>query len=695
MTSGSPNSPLQIGNYYLENQLGQGGTSQVFRARHRHLKDREVAIKLLQHQDPDGINRFRVEAELTAKLRHPNIVEVYDHGQTGNYYYTVLELVRGDSLRQYLHDHTRIAPAQAFDIFRQIGAALDFAHSQNIIHRDVSSGNILLEQATKRALLTDFGIARVPQNSHTTTHVIMGTPGFFSPEHAQSATAVTPLSDLFSLGVILYTMLTGQSPWPELPTHPEYHFGTVLPLSMRGVDLPPDVDRVLQTLLALDPKKRYPSAKLAAEALDRALARSGIVLERTAAPAPGGATTVRAINIAPSFQATGVLSNDVEQALGLDLVRQPIEKAHERAQSLCDPVFVAQLLDEWSRNGRWQEFRRPHFGRVINLRTVASRNVFFYEVRVLLETRLPPQPVEEPDDGKDVREAKNGKEKFKPQREQERWAIKLAVPTAFADDPGKTEVIPGSERVISCDRCGGDGQIMCPECKGSRRILKTVVGGLNAANDSDTVQRFQPAADAPPVATAQPVMGEARQVLVPCPVCAGAGQLPCERCETHGRLVQRKVFRWHRTSHQHTAHDDLPNLDEVAIQRVALPVLVYDERAIALKSEWEEVKGLKPLLAQIEAGIGPDTRVALAEVRVSLIPLTTIEFDQGHNTEVSADDAAAPADDRSYTVQVYGFENHLKLPPIAFDNERRVLVWACCVAVLVAVLSMAYALVLA
>ena len=229
---------------------------------------------------------------------------------------------------------------------------------------------------------------------------------------------------------------------------------------------------------------------------------------------------------------------------------------------------------------------------------------------------------------------------------------------------------------------------------GSADRFAQVVRPHHPAESSDSV-RVATAADEPPVATAQPVMGEARQVLVPCPVCAGAGQLPCERCETHGRLVQRKVFRWHRTSHQHTAHDDLPNLDEVAIQRVALPVLVYDERAIALKSEWEEVKGLKPLLAQIEAGIGPDTRVALAEVRVSLIPLTTIEFDQGHNTEVSADHSAAPADDRSYTVQVYGFENHLKLPPIAFDNERRVLVWACCVAVLVAVLSMAYALVLA
>ena len=666
------NTPRSIGNYVLEHELGRGATGQVWRARHRFLHERAVAVKILLSQDEESVARFSREADLTSRLRHPNIVGIYDHGQAGSFMYTVMELVPGGSVRQLMEKHERLNLKDAVSIFRQIGSALDFAHQQGIIHRDVSPGNILLEGAPSgRALLVDFGIARLPQQSHTTTHVIMGTPGFFSPEHAQSATAVTSLSDLYGLGVILYFMLTGALPWEKQPDHPDYKFGPVIPLSVRGVDLPPDVDRVFQTLLAIDPKKRYPSAAAAGEALDRALARAGIVLNGQA-HAPSGETTHRPINTAPNYQSVGVLESEVEQVLGADLLREPIEKAHARAEALRDPGAIARLLDDWSRAGSLREFRRQHLGRIVNLRDVRSRNVYFYRLDALLETREPPTAVEEPD-----REA----QAFPVQREQERWKVKLPRPTAFVDDPGRAEIIPGSERVTKCVRCEGEGQEICAQCKGSRRILQTrtvAVGpGSNddgAINRQDTVTQVRGSGGGTAVAVAQPHV-EVKQTLIPCPSCSGAGALSCTQCEGIGRLVERKVFSWRRTAVSRSSRDDIPGLNETALRDQVAVTTVYQERANGFKREWAAVPGLSRLMADFERQTGPDTRVVLAEVTVQMIPYTAVQLDLGHQDVVDDDGASQRReDDAVYEVQIYGFENALNVGPWAVDTGRRLLV---------------------
>lgn len=667
------NTPRSIGNYVLEHQLGRGATAQVWKGRHRFLTERVVAIKILLSQDEESVERFTREADLTSRLPHPNIVGVYDHGQAGSFLYTIMELVPGGSLRQYMEAHERIELKDAVNVFRQIGAALDFAHDKEIIHRDVSPGNVLLEQGPAgRALLTDFGIARLPQQSHTTTSVIMGTPGFFSPEHAQSATAVTALSDLYGLGVILYYMLTGALPWEKAPEHPEYRFGPIIPLSSRGIDLPPDVDRIFQTLLNVDPKKRYPSAHAAIEGLDRALMRSGIVLNPKAAPIEE-TTTIRAINTAESYQSVGVLESEVEQVLGADLVREPIEKAHARAESLRDPIMLARLLDEWSAAGRRGEFRMPQLGRIVNLRDVRSRNIYFYTLDVLLETREPPTTIEEPD-----KEASN----FPVQREQDRWQIKLPRPSSFADDPGRAEIISGSERVMQCARCEGNGHEICPQCKGSRRILqnRTISTGAAAGNggsihEQDTVVRMREEAGAA-VAVAAPV--EVRQSLIPCPTCNGAGALPCVQCQGIGRLVQRKVFNWRREALQRKSHDDVPNLNERALREEIAPTTVYVERGPGLKREWAAVPGLRRLIADVERQAGADTRVVMAEVTIQMIPYTAVQLDLGHQDVVVEDDSPGPTrrtNDEIYTVHIVGFENRLHIGNWAIDSNRRLLIY--------------------
>jgi eukaryotic-like serine/threonine-protein kinase len=157
-----PRTTRAIGNYVLERELDRGGTAAVYLARHQTL-NRQVAIKLLLSQADDQIERFKREAELTSQLKHPHIVEIYDHGRLPDgSAYTVMEAAMGGSLRQKLEKapQHRLPLEEGLRIFRQIGEALDFAHSKGTIHRDVTPGNILIDASGVRAVLTDFGIAR-------------------------------------------------------------------------------------------------------------------------------------------------------------------------------------------------------------------------------------------------------------------------------------------------------------------------------------------------------------------------------------------------------------------------------------------------------------------------------------------------------------------------------------------------------
>lgn len=690
------NIPQTIGNYRLEHELGRGATSQVWMGRHIFLHERAVAVKLLLSHDEESILRFSREAELTSQLRHQHIIQIYDHATPPNSFpYTVMELVSGGSLRQRIEKVGKLPITDAVSIFRQIGSALDYAHSRNIIHRDVSPGNILLDSSGNRALLTDFGIARLPDQHHTSTDIIMGTPGFFSPEHAQSATAVTSLSDLYSLGVIMYFMLTGQLPWETPPQHPDYRFDAILPLAYRGVDLPVEIDRIMQTLLAVEPKKRYPSAGAAIEALERALTRSGIAVNEQPL-ALSDATTIRAINTAPSFQGLGLVDSEVEQALAADLLREPFERSTTRAEQLRDPLVLARILDTWSSQGKRFEFRKPHLGRIVNLREVRSRNVYFYQLNVLFETRTEPKEIEEPD--------ANAPD-LPVQRETPRWEVPLPPPTDFVDDPGRAEVIPGSERVIACPRCGGGGFELCSECKGSRRVL---VARSVAAGDGDGValhmQQVGPGRTVPSgggqgqqrngstaVADASAQTTHVKQVLVPCTACGGMGQTKCERCSGEGRLVQRRAFEWNRHATSVSSYDDLPNLDEQRLRDEIEVTLVYQERHMkGLKREWGAVPGLKRLIEGAQKQLNTDTRVAMSEVTIHMIPYTEVRLDMGHqDVMIEGEAEERRGDDSVHLVQIYGFENQVNIGSFAYDGHLKLLLFWSMLATVAVVLLIA------
>ena len=201
------------GRYRVVSRLGSGGMADVFLAEDQQL-GRKVALKLLHHrfaQDPDFVERFRREAQAAAGLQHPNVVSVYDRGTFDDTYYIAMEYLPGRSLKQLIRDEAPLDPLRAIDITIQILKAARFAHRRGVIHRDLKPHNVIVDDSG-HAKVTDFGIARAGASDMTETGSIMGTAQYLSPEQAQGH-AVNAGSDLYSVGVVLYEMLTGRVPF--------------------------------------------------------------------------------------------------------------------------------------------------------------------------------------------------------------------------------------------------------------------------------------------------------------------------------------------------------------------------------------------------------------------------------------------------------------------------------------------------
>src|SRR6201995_925691 len=199
--------------YRVLSRLGSGGMADVFLAEDQQL-GRKGALKLLHHrfaQDPDFVERFRREAQAAAGLQHPNVVSVYDRGTYDDTYYIAMEYLPGRSLKQLIREEAPLDPLRAIDITIQILKAARFAHAHGIIHRDLKPHNVIVDDSG-HAKVTDFGIARAGASDMTETGSIMGTAQYLSPEQAQGH-PVNVQSDLYSIGIVLYEMLTGRVPF--------------------------------------------------------------------------------------------------------------------------------------------------------------------------------------------------------------------------------------------------------------------------------------------------------------------------------------------------------------------------------------------------------------------------------------------------------------------------------------------------
>jgi len=251
--------------YRLKEKLGSGGMADVYLADDL-LLEREVAVKVLHPQyaaDPAYIQRFRHEAQAAANLNHPNIVNIYDWGNEGDLYYIVMEYVEGRDLKEVLRSEGRILPERAAEITAEVCAALQFAHRHNLVHRDIKPHNIFLTNMGQVKVM-DFGIAREGDGSgFTQTGVVMGTPQYISPEQAQGR-PVDGRSDIYSLGVVLYEMLTGRVPFDD-PNPVTVAYRQVredpIPPSVIDPEIPPALEAVVMKAMAKNPANRYQTAQ--------------------------------------------------------------------------------------------------------------------------------------------------------------------------------------------------------------------------------------------------------------------------------------------------------------------------------------------------------------------------------------------------------------------------------------------------
>jgi serine/threonine protein kinase len=270
----------QLGRYEIVRVLGSGAMGVVYEGNDSKLH-RRVAIKTIIKNalvDPDVAadysERFMREAQAVAKLNHPNIVTVYDFGEEGEVAYFVMEFIQGHELKEYLDSGVQFPIAKSLGYMIDLLGALDYAHSQGIVHRDIKPANIMIDQSG-RLKLTDFGVVKMLDNQEgTQAGTMVGTPGYMSPEQILG-TGVSPRSDIFAAGVILYQLLTWKKPFTgdgvftiqqkivnEDPVSP----------SSLNAELPPFLDRIVARALAKKPEDRYAHASEFADELKRYLA---------------------------------------------------------------------------------------------------------------------------------------------------------------------------------------------------------------------------------------------------------------------------------------------------------------------------------------------------------------------------------------------------------------------------------------
>jgi eukaryotic-like serine/threonine-protein kinase len=270
------------GRYRIEGRIGSGGMADVYSAQDLQL-GRRVALKVLYRrfaEDQEFVERFRREASSAAGLQHQHVVAVYDRGEWDGTYYIAMEYLDGRSLKQLVGDEAPLAPAVAIDLVTQILRAARFAHRRGIIHRDLKPHNVIVEDYDParptglHAKVTDFGIARAGASDMTQTGSIMGTAQYLSPEQAQGH-AVSAASDLYSIGIILYELLTGRLPFDgdsavaialkQVNENP-------IPPSTYNAAVTPELDAIVLRALEKDPARRFGDADEFIAALERARA---------------------------------------------------------------------------------------------------------------------------------------------------------------------------------------------------------------------------------------------------------------------------------------------------------------------------------------------------------------------------------------------------------------------------------------
>jgi eukaryotic-like serine/threonine-protein kinase len=327
------------GRYKVISRVGSGGMAEVYLAEDQ-LLGRQVAVKLLHRhfaEDQEFVERFRREASSAAGLSHQNIVGIFDRGEWEGTYYIAMEYVPGRSLKTIVREQGALDPALAIDIVVQILRGARYAHRRGVIHRDLKPHNVILDEEG-RARVTDFGIARAGASDMTLTGSIMGTAQYLSPEQAQGHT-VTGAADLYSIGVILYELLTGSVPFDgETAVAIAYQQVSAQPRPPSEVNpaLPPGLDAVVLRALAKDPAQRYADADEFIAALQR---------ERQRLPTAAGAAAMLAAGVAGEG-GWATAATAAAQPMGPATLPPAQRRAHDGAHTTGSMLLAEETYEE-------------------------------------------------------------------------------------------------------------------------------------------------------------------------------------------------------------------------------------------------------------------------------------------------------------------------------------------------------------
>jgi len=270
-----------LGRYTIERELGRGAMGMVFLGKDPKI-GRTVAIKtMMLSQEFEGEKldeikeRFFREAETAGRLNHPNIVTIYDVGEDEDLSYIAMDYLKGDNLLAYCKSDTLLPVREIFEVLLKVADALEYAHNNGVVHRDIKPANILYDRETGVMKVTDFGVACLTDSSKTKTGTILGSPSYMSPEQL-AGLKVDGRSDLFSLGVTLYQMLTGELPFiGESLASLMYKIANEKHPDVRlfRPDLPACVSRIINKALAKDAAKRFNTGERFGNAIERCIER--------------------------------------------------------------------------------------------------------------------------------------------------------------------------------------------------------------------------------------------------------------------------------------------------------------------------------------------------------------------------------------------------------------------------------------
>jgi serine/threonine-protein kinase len=348
--------------YEVHRKLARGGMSDVYLARDRVL-DRPVALKVLfpeYAKDTTFVARFRREAQSAARLNHPNIVGVYDWGEENGTYFIAMEFIEGHTLSEIVRAEGPMNPRRAAEATADVAAALGFAHRNGVIHRDIKPGNVMVE-TTGLVKVADFGIAQAiggpEQTQLTRVGSVMGTATYFSPEQAQGR-QVDPRSDIYSLGCVLFEILTGRPPFTgDTPVAIAYkHVQEAPPRPSQFANVPPGLDAIVLKCLAKTPDGRYSSSEELRTDLRRFL-EGHPVAAMAGAAAAGAAAATAAYGAADATAAYASPATGMNPGYGADATSAlPVTGAHGAyppptgATGAAGPYGGAPLDDKKSAN---------------------------------------------------------------------------------------------------------------------------------------------------------------------------------------------------------------------------------------------------------------------------------------------------------------------------------------------------------